>query len=85
MVIVLIVLYVYVCRTPEFYDEIKIELPPKLTDKHHLLFSFYHISCKKPKPNEEKQEPLYIGCTVSGRVHWVGVCTGWAFALGGRV
>ena len=55
------------CRTPEFYDEIKVELPPKLTDKHHLLFSFYHISCKKPNP-EEKQEPMYIGCTVSGCV-----------------
>ena len=68
VVTVLIGLYGLCCRTPEFYDEIKIELPPKLTDKHHLLFSFYHISCKKPKP-EERQEPVYIGCTVSGRVH----------------
>ena len=52
-------------RVPEFYDGIKIELPPQLTDKHHLLFSFYHISCKKPKPTEEKVEPLCIGYSVS--------------------
>uniref|UniRef100_A0A3P8XCC2 Dedicator of cytokinesis 9b n=1 Tax=Esox lucius TaxID=8010 RepID=A0A3P8XCC2_ESOLU len=32
-------------QNPEFYDEIKIELPPQLDEKHHLLFSFYHISC----------------------------------------
>ena len=66
-------------RTPEFYDEIKIELPPKLTDKHHLLFSFYHISCKKPKPEERQEASVH-------RLHceWVGVLSG-ACALSGRV
>jgi hypothetical protein len=54
---------IYHNKSPEFYDEIKVELPSQLTDRHHLLFSFYHISCKKPKPNEEKQEPVFIGCT----------------------
>ncbi len=54
------------CRQPEFYEEIKIELPAKLTDKHHLLFSFYQISCQKPKPGETfVQEPHFLGCTVS--------------------
>ncbi|XP_038157914.1 dedicator of cytokinesis protein 9-like isoform X3 [Cyprinodon tularosa] len=32
-------------QNPEFYDEIKIELPTQLHEKHHLLFSFYHVSC----------------------------------------
>ncbi|XP_062853748.1 dedicator of cytokinesis protein 9 [Trichomycterus rosablanca] len=32
-------------QNPEFYDEIKIELPTQLHEKHHLLFNFYHISC----------------------------------------
>uniref|UniRef100_A0A8C2AI68 Dedicator of cytokinesis 9b n=1 Tax=Cyprinus carpio TaxID=7962 RepID=A0A8C2AI68_CYPCA len=32
-------------QNPEFYDEIKIELPTQLNEKHHLLFTFYHISC----------------------------------------
>ena len=44
----------------------KIELPAKLTDRHHLLFSFYQISCQKPKPGEPLiQEPTFLGCTVS--------------------
>ncbi|XP_008423168.1 dedicator of cytokinesis protein 9-like isoform X10 [Poecilia reticulata] len=32
-------------HNPEFYDEIKIELPTQLHEKHHLLFSFFHVSC----------------------------------------
>uniref|UniRef100_A0A8C1KKU6 Dedicator of cytokinesis 8 n=1 Tax=Cyprinus carpio TaxID=7962 RepID=A0A8C1KKU6_CYPCA len=32
-------------RSPDFYDEIKICLPARLTEKHHLLLTFYHISC----------------------------------------
>ena len=30
---------------PSFYGEVKIKLPHKLTKDHHLLFTFYHISC----------------------------------------
>ncbi|XP_023820908.1 dedicator of cytokinesis protein 9 isoform X4 [Oryzias latipes] len=32
-------------QNPEFYDEIKIELPTQLHEKHHLLFTLYHVSC----------------------------------------
>ncbi|XP_046886677.1 dedicator of cytokinesis protein 9 isoform X2 [Hypomesus transpacificus] len=32
-------------QNPEFYNEIKMELPTQLHEKHHLLFTFYHISC----------------------------------------
>ncbi|CAL8326583.1 unnamed protein product [Lota lota] len=33
-------------QNPEFYDEIKIELPVHVHEKHHLLFTFYHVSCE---------------------------------------
>lgn len=34
-------------RSPDFYEEVKIKLPAKLTVNHHLLFTFYHISCQQ--------------------------------------
>uniref|UniRef100_A0A3Q0T1I1 Dedicator of cytokinesis 9b n=1 Tax=Amphilophus citrinellus TaxID=61819 RepID=A0A3Q0T1I1_AMPCI len=40
-------------QNPEFYDEIKIELPTQLHEKHHLLFTFYHISCNS---NSKKKD-----------------------------
>uniref|UniRef100_A0A8C7VTA9 Dedicator of cytokinesis protein 9 n=1 Tax=Oncorhynchus mykiss TaxID=8022 RepID=A0A8C7VTA9_ONCMY len=32
-------------HSPEFYDEFKIALPTQLNEKHHLLFTFFHVSC----------------------------------------
>ncbi|XP_023683587.1 dedicator of cytokinesis protein 9-like isoform X16 [Paramormyrops kingsleyae] len=32
-------------QNPEFYDEIKMELPTQLHEKHHLFFTFYHVGC----------------------------------------
>ena len=53
-------------RQPEFYEEVKVELPAKITEKHHLLFTFYQVSCQKPRPGEPLiQEPAFLGCTVS--------------------
>ncbi|KAI6183994.1 putative Dock-9 [Aphelenchoides bicaudatus] len=37
---------VYHNKTPQFVDEIKLELPVDLDDGHYLLFTFLHISCK---------------------------------------
>ncbi|XP_063975168.1 dedicator of cytokinesis protein 9 isoform X2 [Diachasmimorpha longicaudata] len=37
---------------PSWYEEIKIKLPNKLHAKHHLLFSFYHISCDMTKKKD---------------------------------
>ncbi|XP_014295486.1 dedicator of cytokinesis protein 9 isoform X2 [Microplitis demolitor] len=34
---------------PSWYEEIKMRLPTKLHNKHHILFSFYHISCDMRK------------------------------------
>jgi len=35
------------CRNPSFYEEVKMQLPAKLSDSHHLLFTIYHISCQR--------------------------------------
>ncbi|XP_029468971.1 dedicator of cytokinesis protein 8 isoform X2 [Rhinatrema bivittatum] len=34
-------------KSPDFYEEVKIKLPAKLTEKHHLLFTFHHVSCQQ--------------------------------------
>ncbi|XP_034950532.1 dedicator of cytokinesis protein 9 isoform X2 [Chelonus insularis] len=41
---------------PSWYEEIKMRLPTKLHAKHHLLFSFYHISCDMNKKKENGVE-----------------------------
>ena len=52
-------------RAPDFYEEIKIKLPPNLTPEHHLLFTFYHISCSTgKKPDEKGPTETPIGYTV---------------------
>ncbi|ETN15729.1 hypothetical protein, variant 1 [Phytophthora nicotianae INRA-310] len=43
-------------KNPQFDDEIKICLPECLTRDHHLLFTFYHVHCKKLQPNQPQQE-----------------------------
>jgi hypothetical protein len=39
----------YHSKQPQFYDEIKINLPANLTHNHHLLFTFYHINVQQTK------------------------------------
>ncbi|KAM9115232.1 dedicator of cytokinesis protein 6 isoform 2-T2 [Pangshura tecta] len=48
---------VYHNRCPEFYEEFKLQLPPALTDNHHLLFTFSHVSCQ-PKQNAPLETPV---------------------------
>ncbi|XP_048389277.2 dedicator of cytokinesis protein 9 isoform X11 [Stegostoma tigrinum] len=46
-------------QNPEFYDEIKVELPTQLHEKHHLLFTFYHVSCdNSSKSTTKKRETI---------------------------
>lgn len=35
-----------------WYEEVKIRLPTNLQSSHHLLFTFYHISCDITKKRE---------------------------------
>ncbi|KAI2666060.1 Dedicator of cytokinesis protein 7 [Labeo rohita] len=41
----------------EFYKEAYTPIPANLTDNHHLLFTFYHISCQ-PKQNTPLETPV---------------------------
>nr|XP_033803484.1 dedicator of cytokinesis protein 9 isoform X3 [Geotrypetes seraphini] len=43
-------------QNPEFYDEIKVELPTHLHEKHHLLFTFYHVSCDSSSKGTTKKK-----------------------------
>uniref|UniRef100_A0A672HIZ2 Dedicator of cytokinesis 8 n=1 Tax=Salarias fasciatus TaxID=181472 RepID=A0A672HIZ2_SALFA len=47
-------------RSPDFYEEVKLVLPARLTDRHHLLFTFYHISCQQ-KQNQSASCETLIG------------------------
>lgn len=48
-------------RSPEFYEEFKLHLPACVTENHHLLFTFYHVSCQ-PRPGTALETP--VGFTV---------------------
>ncbi|XP_061575352.1 dedicator of cytokinesis protein 10 isoform X7 [Cololabis saira] len=46
-------------QNPDFYDEVKLELPTQLHEKHHLLFSFYHVTCDiNAKTSSKRKETL---------------------------
>ncbi|XP_074048039.1 dedicator of cytokinesis protein 9 isoform X2 [Macrotis lagotis] len=45
-------------QNPELYDEIKIELPTQLHEKHHLLFTFYHVSCDNSSKGSTKKKDV---------------------------
>ncbi|KAM9744074.1 dedicator of cytokinesis protein 8 isoform 1-T1 [Menidia menidia] len=47
-------------KSPDFYEEVKLALPAHLTERHHLLFTFYHISCQQ-KQNQGGNCETLIG------------------------
>ena len=42
--------------SPSWMDDIKINLPTPLNNKHHLLFTFLHISCDLGKQRKENKD-----------------------------
>ncbi|XP_059588313.1 dedicator of cytokinesis protein 6 isoform X4 [Alligator mississippiensis] len=48
---------VYHNKCPQFYEEVKVMLPPALGDSHHLLFSFHHVACQ-PRPHTLPDAPV---------------------------
>ncbi|KAG2769096.1 hypothetical protein Pcac1_g19711 [Phytophthora cactorum] len=55
-------------KNPQFDDEMKICLPECLTREHHLLFTFYHVHCKKLQPNQPQQEVVgYAAIPILGK------------------
>ncbi|XP_077987576.1 dedicator of cytokinesis protein 9-like [Glandiceps talaboti] len=62
--------------SPDFYEEVKIALPTQLTDRHHLLFTFYHVSCEQSKGTVKKRDNVetlvgyaWIPVLTSGRIN----------------
>ncbi|XP_076021315.1 dedicator of cytokinesis protein 8 isoform X2 [Genypterus blacodes] len=47
-------------KSPDFYEEVKLALPARLTERHHMLFTFYHISCQQ-KQNQTGSCETLIG------------------------
>ncbi|CAB3365687.1 Hypothetical predicted protein [Cloeon dipterum] len=45
-------------KNPDFYDEFKIKVPCNLSNNHHLLFTFYHISCQKKSEQPTVETPI---------------------------
>lgn len=48
----------YHSKCPDFYDEFKMKLPANLGDQHHLLFTFYHISCQRKEEKTTVETPV---------------------------
>ncbi|GLE08781.1 hypothetical protein PINS_up020196 [Pythium insidiosum] len=49
-------------KSPQFESELKLALPERLTRQHHLLFTLFHVHCKKIAPHQPQQE--LVGCAV---------------------
>ena len=50
-------------KCPDFYEEVKLKLPSNLREFHHILFSFYHISCQGQRKEQQSLETP-VGYTV---------------------
>uniref|UniRef100_S4RVQ6 Dedicator of cytokinesis 7 n=1 Tax=Petromyzon marinus TaxID=7757 RepID=S4RVQ6_PETMA len=67
---------VYHNKSPDFYEEIKVKLPAHLTDYHHILFTFFHISCQQ-KQNTPLETPVgytWIPLLQNGRLRTGQFC-----------
>ena len=49
-------------KCPDFYEEVKIKLPSNLREHHHILFTFYHISCQGQRKDQGSTE-IPVGYT----------------------
>ncbi|XP_058146190.1 LOW QUALITY PROTEIN: dedicator of cytokinesis protein 6 [Dasypus novemcinctus] len=67
---------VYHSKSPEFYEEFKLHLPACVTENHHLLFTFYHVSCQ-PRPGTALETPVgftWIPLLQHGRLRTGAFC-----------
>jgi len=51
---------VYHSKKPKWMDEIKIRLPASITPQHHILVTFYHVSCKPPKKAKQHEGVMVL-------------------------
>ncbi|XP_046447610.1 dedicator of cytokinesis protein 9-like isoform X2 [Daphnia pulex] len=57
--------------SPCWMDEIKINLPTSLNNKHHLLFTFLHISCDLSKQKKDRDNKEVLGPEVVVGYSWL--------------
>ncbi|XP_053727876.1 dedicator of cytokinesis protein 8 isoform X2 [Synchiropus splendidus] len=62
-------------KSPDFYEEVKMVLPARLTERHHLLFTIYHISCQQ-KQNQSGSCETLIGYS------WLPICNNDRLQIG---
>lgn len=69
------IFFFFIFRSPDFYEEVKIRLPAHLTQAHHLLFTFYHISCqtKKGEPTPVETPVGYSVCALHRTIFKISV------------
>uniref|UniRef100_A0A5S6QDK1 Dedicator of cytokinesis protein 7 n=1 Tax=Trichuris muris TaxID=70415 RepID=A0A5S6QDK1_TRIMR len=48
-------------KSPQFYDEIKMLIPVDLNDRDHILFTFYHVSCKQKAQADSGDPSTVVG------------------------
>ncbi|XP_077600293.1 dedicator of cytokinesis protein 8-like isoform X2 [Stigmatopora nigra] len=65
-------------KSPDFYEEVKMALPARLTERHHLLFTFYHISCQQKQNQSNNCETLigysWLPIWINDRLHTGQFC-----------
>ncbi|XP_049572632.1 dedicator of cytokinesis protein 8 [Syngnathus scovelli] len=65
-------------KSPDFYEEVKLALPARLTERHHLLFTFYHISCQQKQNQCNSCETLigysWLPIWINERLHTGQFC-----------
>ncbi|XP_061674213.1 dedicator of cytokinesis protein 8 [Syngnathoides biaculeatus] len=65
-------------KSPDFYEEVKVALPARLTERHHLLFTFYHISCHQKQNQSNSCETLigysWLPMWINDRLHTGQFC-----------
>uniref|UniRef100_A0A3Q2YBK9 Dedicator of cytokinesis 8 n=1 Tax=Hippocampus comes TaxID=109280 RepID=A0A3Q2YBK9_HIPCM len=65
-------------KSPDFYEEVKLALPARLTERHHLLFTFYHISCHQKQNQGNSCETLigfsWLPIWINDRLHTGQFC-----------
>ncbi|KFD68798.1 hypothetical protein M514_02728 [Trichuris suis] len=52
---------IYHNKSPQFYDEIKMLIPMDLSDRDHILFTFYHVSCKQKSQADCSDPSTVVG------------------------
>uniref|UniRef100_A0A0P6E5D7 Dedicator of cytokinesis protein n=2 Tax=Daphnia magna TaxID=35525 RepID=A0A0P6E5D7_9CRUS len=57
--------------SPCWMDEIKINLPTPLNNKHHLLFTFLHVSCDLSKQKKDRENKELLGPEVVVGYSWL--------------